>query len=165
MIISEPAESRQELRIASWNANSCRGAKEGSIYASMNDIDNKIDILCIQESHWTDCKLPFNKTRYRDLYLHYNHGTQATRGVLTCIRINSVQHTSQPPLDILPAALFLYPSLQSGRVTVSRINFCHSSYTLVNLYCPNNLEHRKEFFQWLSDKPSHIPGPFIYAGD
>lgn len=166
MLAAVPAPPRQKLRISSWNAQSCIGDKANNLFASMYDPANDLDILCVQETHWTPPLAAFHSSQHpNNLKSHYALGTSSSRGVLTCIRSASVQDITTVPITITAADRADYPSLQEGRVVVSQFKFCGSLYTVANIYAPNHRAQRNDFFRWLAPKLTPLAGNLVVAGD
>ena len=116
---------------------------------------NRIDILCIQETHLTPANLQLLPFTLPFMTLYSNPGTQSARGVATLIRTSALDSRS----------VTIPTSFESGRVLCTRVSSRSFQATLCNIYAPNSPLDRSGFFLHLLDFLSNQPAPYILLGD
>jgi len=133
------------VNIACLNSNGLRDEKK------MESVKKvlKGDILCLQETHWSDDIIYNIKKRWQgDIFV--NHGNGKARGVATLIKEGRVNSAKEVYKD------------GNGRILVTEFVYQNELFRLINIYAPNIENERKEQFKEL--KPL-CKGNLIVVGD
>lgn len=109
----------------------------------------KTDILCLQETHWTEGIMGNIKKSWED-DIFVNHGNQRACGVATLIKRERVHCVKQIYKD------------DKGRLLVIEFKFQNELFRLINIYAPNVEIERKGIFKELK---SLCKGNCIVVGD
>lgn len=109
----------------------------------------KADILCLQETHWSDEIMDNIRKRWEGV-IFVNHGNAKARGVATLIKGDRVNNVKQVYKD------------GNGRLLVIEFVFHNELFRLINIYAPNVENERKYVFK--ETKPL-CTGNYIVVGD
>ena len=107
------------------------------------------DIICLQETCWTDAVMDNVKTKWREL-IYVNNGSEKSCGVAILIRKGVVENVKQVMSD------------DKGRVLVVEFEYQDFLFKLINVYAPNIEPDRKDLFERL--KPLST-GNCVLVGD
>ena len=133
------------ISITSFNANGLRNLlKLEQVLFSCNS-----DIICLQETCWTDSIIDNVKTKWRDL-IYVNNYSERSCGVAILIKKGVVENVTHIMSD------------SEGRVLVIGFEYQGTMFNLINAYAPNAEMERKVFFGQL--QPLGV-GNCIYVGD
>lgn len=117
------------VSITSFNANGMRNLLkfEQFLFSCASDI------ICLQETHWTDSIMDSIKTKWSEI-IYVNNGSEKSCGVAILIRKGVVEHVKQVLSD------------DKGRVLLVEFEYQNSLFKLINVYAPNDEMERKLFF-------------------
>ncbi len=133
------------MNIACLNSN---GLRDENKFEKVKGLI-KADILCLQETHWSDEIMDNIRKRWEgDIFV--NHGNAKARGVATLIKGDRVNNVKQVYKD------------GNGRLLVIEFVFHNELFRLINIYAPNIENERKEVFKEM--KPL-CKGNYIVVGD
>ena len=107
------------------------------------------DILCLQETCWTDAIMDNVRTKWGD-HIFVNNGSERSCGVAILIKQGVVDNVKQIMTDA------------KGRVLVVEFEYQNTLYKLINVYAPNVELERRDLFTRL--KPLST-GNCILVGD
>lgn len=107
------------------------------------------DILCLQETNWTDNIMKDIKIKWKDM-VYVNNGTEKSCGVAILIKNDIVENIKE-----------LY-SDKTGRIIIIEFKYKNIVYRLINVYAPNIETDRKVFFLGLG---KWCVGNCIMVGD
>lgn len=120
------------ITVASLNGNSLRNmSKFEQVLVSV-----KADMLCFQETNWTDSKMQEIKSKWSDL-IFCSHGGDKTCGVAILIKNDVVQNVKEIYAD------------NDGRLIVIEFEVQNVVFRLINVYASNIESERREMFHKL----------------
>lgn len=133
------------IKISSFNCNGLRDIRKAEqVFAGLDS-----DILCLQETHWSDELMDRMKVMWRgDLFV--NHGGQRECGVAILTKEGIVDNVKQIFKDT------------KGRLLVIEFELQSLLFRLVNVYAPNIETERKTFFGKMKGL---VKGNCILVGD
>ena len=118
------------LSLISFNTNGLRNqSKFGKLLIKCKNND----MLCLQETNWTDHIMKDIKTKWKDI-MYANHGTDKSCGVAILIKNNTVENLKEIYKD------------KKGRVIIIEFKYKKIEYRIINIYAPNIEADRKAFF-------------------
>ena len=120
------------VSITSFNANGMRNLLKLEQFL----LSCSSDIICLQETCWTDDIIDNVKTKWREL-LFVNNGSERSCGVAILIRRGGVENVKQVMSD------------NKGRVLVVEFEYQDFLFKLINVYAPNIESDRKDLFDLL----------------
>ena len=134
------------LSLISFNTNGLRNqSKFGKLLIKCKNND----MLCLQETNWTDHIMKDIKTKWTDM-MYANHGTDKSCGVAILIKNNTVENLKEIYKD------------KKGRVIIIEFKYKKIEYRIINIYAPNIEADRKAFFL---DLGKWCVGNCIIVGD
>ena len=105
--------------------------KKSKLEEVLNDF--KSDILVLQETKWTQDKIPGIKEEWRGLFFS-NCGTAKSCGVAILVKENVVENVKEVLND------------GKGRVIAIEFDVNNVTYRLINVYAPNREVEKRDFF-------------------
>ena len=118
----------------------CRGLnsyeKRVKLFTWLNDIN--ADIILIQKTHFIEKNEHIYNSRWHGKIIHSFTDSQYSRGV-------SILFRKQLPIEILN----IHRS-RDGRRLLVNIRYEENVFTLVNIYAPNQIKERCDFFKRIS---------------
>lgn len=119
---------------ATINCNGCRGIDK------LNDIitSSRADILCLQETHWTDTFIEKYKYMINGNVL-YSNASDGYKGVAFIINKDIYSKINSSESD------------ENGRIIKISIDIEDNVIDIVNVYAPNIIADRYDFFESMSN--------------
>ena len=120
-------------------------SKRKTIYHWLNE--NKFQIICLQETFFTNESLADIETNWNGTSYHCTSNSKHSRGVSILIS-KDFEHN----------VISLHTS-DDGRKLLINIEHNGQNYSVVSIYAPNEVNHRKDFFvqtkRWITDRASN----------
>jgi exonuclease III len=125
--------------------------------------EQAVDILAVQETHLSTTVINSFTSPGHEISLLAANGTSSERGV--AIFFNSSVEAEAVPIMPLIEQIPELSEVESGRFQFVKVNKGDIHATIINVYAPNNVQNRRNFFNILSHIIPLLEEPFILTGD
>ena len=134
----------------------CRGLRDRQKRARLQQyaILQKVQILLIQETHFTKDISPLLNEEFDSWHLYHSFGSNISRGCSILIH------------KTFDCAITNFKLDENGRYVLLNLEIENSQYTLINVYANNDSKNRNIFFQTISSLiENNSEGSLIIGGD
>ncbi len=146
----------RKLRIMTLNVRGLRNPTKFNAVLNYAMEKHHVDILCVQETYFTEDSTSYIRSLWKGKHFHSFTNSSHSRGVSVFFRTD---------LDI---KLVNKHSCSEGRKLMINFEFKNELFTVVNIYAPNNLQHRIDFFKrigkWIRQN-AHTENNLVICGD